>query len=47
MQRKRDGFVMIRGREIVIEVPKFDLPVILAFNAALWALIIALAFAVA
>jgi hypothetical protein len=32
---------MIDTRNVCIEVPEFDLPVILAFNAALWTVLIA------
>jgi hypothetical protein len=38
---------MINSQEVTIEVPQFDLPVILAFNAALWVAIIAAAVALA
>lgn len=34
---------MIHAYERRIEVPPFDLPVILAFNGVLWAIIIAIA----
>jgi hypothetical protein len=40
-RRSRNGRSMIDTRNVCIEVPEFDLPVILAFNAALWTVVIA------
>lgn len=37
---------MLNTREVKIEVPRFDVPVILVFNAALWVALIALAAAI-
>lgn len=37
---------MIDTRSAKIEVPEFDLRIILAFNAALWAIIVAAVFAI-
>lgn len=37
---------MINAREVVIEVPKFDVPLILAANAVLWLAVIALLAAI-
>lgn len=37
---------MLNAKDMTIEVPHFDLPVIMTFNAALWAMIIAVALAV-
>jgi hypothetical protein len=45
-RRSRNGRSMIDTRNVCIEVPKFDLAVILAFNAALWTVGIAVALAV-
>jgi hypothetical protein len=37
---------MLHATEVKIEVPPFNIPVILAFNAALWVLVIGVAAAV-
>lgn len=42
----KNRFAMFNDRELTIDVPHFDLPVILAFNAVLWVPIIAFAAAV-
>jgi hypothetical protein len=37
---QKNRSAMLNTHEVVIEVPKFDVPVILAFNAALWVVVI-------
>jgi hypothetical protein len=39
---QKNRFAMLNANEVTIEVPKFDVPLILASNAALWVVIIAL-----
>lgn len=43
---QKNGIVMLNASEVTIEVPKFDVPLILASNAALWVVLIALGAAV-
>jgi hypothetical protein len=43
---QKNGFAMLNASEVIIEVPKFDVPLIVASNAALWVVVIGVVAAV-